>query len=59
MKKYILDLKVRETVAVGRQFVLLRLTADDQLPEMVPGQFVEVRIDETPSVLLRRPISIH
>ena len=59
MKKYILDLKVRETVAVGRQFVLLRLTADEQLPEMLPGQFVEVRIDETPSVLLRRPISIH
>lgn len=59
MKKYILDLTVRETVAVGKQAVLLRLTADEQLPEMLPGQFVEVRVDQTPSVMLRRPISIH
>ena len=59
MKKYILDLKVRETVAVAGQCVLLRLTADEPLPEMLPGQFVEVRVDNTPSVLLRRPISIH
>ena len=59
MKKFILDLKVRETVAVAGQCVLLRLTADEPLPEMLPGQFVEVRVDNTPSVLLRRPISIH
>lgn len=59
MKKYILDLKVHETVAVGKQFVLLRLTDSEPLPEMLPGQFVEVRVDNTPSVLLRRPISIH
>lgn len=59
MKKYTLDLKVRETVAVGKQFVLLRLTDSEPLPEMLPGQFVEVRVDNTPSVLLRRPISIH
>ncbi len=59
MKKYILDLTVREALNVGRQFVLLRLTSENPLPEMLPGQFVEVRVDETPSVLLRRPISIH
>ena len=59
MKKYILDLTVRETVTVSKQCVLLRLTADEQLPEMLPGQFVEVRVDHTPSVMLRRPISIH
>ncbi len=59
MKKYILDLTVREALAVGKQFVLLRLTSETPLPEMLPGQFVEVRVDETPSVLLRRPISIH
>ena len=59
MKKYILDLTVREALNVGKQFVLLRLTSENPLPEMLPGQFVEVRVDETPSVLLRRPISIH
>lgn len=59
MKKYILDLTVREALNVGKQFVLLRLISENPLPEMLPGQFVEVRVDETPSVLLRRPISIH
>ena len=59
MKKFILDLTVRAVEPVGKQAVLLRLTADEQLPEMLPGQFVEVRVDQTPSVLLRRPISIH
>lgn len=59
MKKCILDLVVRESIAVHKQFVLLRLTSDVPLPEMLPGQFVEVRVDHTPSVLLRRPISIH
>ncbi len=59
MKKYILDLTVREALNVGKQFVLLCLTSENPLPEMLPGQFVEVRVDETPSVLLRRPISIH
>ena len=59
MKKYILDLTVSEALSVGKLFVLLRLTSENPLPEMLPGQFVEVRVDETPSVLLRRPISIH
>ncbi len=59
MKKYILDLTVREAQRLGNQFVLLRLTSENPLPEMLPGQFVEVRVDATPSVLLRRPISIH
>lgn len=59
MKKYILDLTISEALSVGKQFVLLRLTSENPLPEMLPGQFVEVRVDETPSVLLRRPISIH
>jgi len=29
------------------------------LPEMLPGQFVEVRVDGSPATFLRRPISIH
>lgn len=59
MKKYILDLTVRDAQRLGSQFVLLCLTSENPLPEMLPGQFVEVRVDATPSVLLRRPISIH
>lgn len=59
MKKYILDLRVRETVKVSGKHVLLKLTHDSKLPEMVPGQFVEVRIDGSATTMLRRPISIN
>lgn len=60
MKKYILDLTVREVEHLNARYVLLKLTDDRQaLPEMLPGQFVEVRIDDSPSTMLRRPISIH
>ena len=57
MKK-ILDLTLRSTERISDRHVLMKLTHDKSLPEMLPGQFVEVRIDQTPSVFLRRPISI-
>ena len=60
MKKYILDLKVRAVEHLNARYVLLKLTDDRQaLPDMLPGQFVEVRIDDSPSTMLRRPISIN
>lgn len=59
MKKYILDLTVTAATMVHERYVLLRLTDPSQpLPPMLPGQFVEVRIDGAPSTFLRRPISI-
>jgi dihydroorotate dehydrogenase electron transfer subunit len=58
MKKQILDLTVRSVQQLSDKHVLLKLTQQKPLPEMQPGQFVEVRIDQTPSVFLRRPISI-
>jgi len=59
MKKQIIDLTVRQTVHVHERYVLLKLTHEEPLPEMLPGQFVEVRVDDVPSTFLRRPISIH
>ncbi len=59
MKKYILDLKVSSVERVNEKYVLIRLTDDKPLPEMLPGQFVEVRVDGSPSTFLRRPISIN
>lgn len=59
MKKYILDLKVNSVEALSDKHVLIKLTDDKPLPEMLPGQFVEVRVDNTPSTFLRRPISIN
>ena len=59
MKKYILDLKVKQVEQIHQRYVLIKLTHDNALPEMLPGQFVEVRVDGSPSTFLRRPISIN
>ena len=58
-RKYILDLHVAAVQQLHERYVLLRLTQAEPLPAMLPGQFVEVRIDGVPSVMLRRPISIN
>lgn len=58
MKK-ILDTTLVAVEWLNAKNVLLTLTASQQMPEMLPGQFVEVRIDNAPDVFLRRPISIH
>lgn len=60
MKKFVLDLIVRRVTNLGRGYVLLQLTDPlAPLPPMVPGQFVQVRVDGSSSTFLRRPISIH
>lgn len=59
MKKLVLDLNIKENRRLSDQYVLLVLNSDGKLPEMLPGQFVEVRVDGASTVFLRRAISIH
>ena len=59
MKKYILDLTVRAVERISEKHVLIRLTDEKPLPDMLPGQFVEVRVDGSAATFLRRPISIN
>ena len=59
MKKYILDLTVTENVQLHANYVLLKLTSPSPLPDMLPGQFAEIRVDGSPTTFLRRPISIN
>lgn len=59
MKKYILDLTVKQAERISPKHVLLRLTDHRPLPDMVPGQFVEVRVNGSDTTFLRRPISIN
>lgn len=59
MKKYILDLTVKAVERINDKYVLIKLTDENMLPEMLPGQFVEVRVDNTSETFLRRPISIN
>lgn len=59
MKKYCLDLTVKAVEHLNEKYVLLRLTDNISLPEMLPGQFVEIKVEGSPNTYLRRPISIH
>ena len=56
--KQISDFKLVEKQGYGRS-VLLQLRSEKALPDIQPGQFVQVRVDGSPSTYLRRPISIH
>lgn len=57
MKKLI-DFTVQENKRLNTDTLLLVLHADE-MPEILPGQFVNVKVDHSPSTLLRRPISVH
>ena len=60
MKKYVLDLQVTSVEQLGERYLLLTATNPaGPLPEMCPGQFAQLRIDESKETFLRRPISIH
>ena len=59
MKKYILDLTVTKNIRLHTNYVLIKLTQSTPLPEMLPGQFAEIRIDGSNTTFLRRPISIN
>ena len=40
MKKFILDLKVSSVEVLSPKHVLIKLTDEKPLPDMLPGQFV-------------------
>jgi len=58
-KKHLLNLTLTANEPLGEQFFLLKLTQDAPLPPMLPGQFVQVRVDGSPQTFLRRPLSVH
>ena len=59
MKKYINDFTIVEKQSYGSQYFKLVLRHPSTLPEIMPGQFVEVEVKDNKNVYLRRPISIH
>lgn len=54
-----MDLTIVENVSLNASYFLLKLTSDQKLPEMLPGQFVEIKVEKSPTTFLRRPISIN
>lgn len=59
MRKICEDFLVQATEQLSDRHWLMRLRSSSTLPEMNPGQFVQVHIDDSPSTYLRRPISIN
>ena len=59
MKKYVKNLRVAAVEFPHELYVLLKLTDKEPLPETLPGQFVEVKVEGSPRTFLRRPISIN
>jgi len=59
MKKYVADLVVKKNERLHPNYCLIKLIQNTPLPEMFPGQFVEIRVDNSPATFLRRPISIN
>ena len=60
MRKYVLDLQVTSVEQLGECYLLLAATNPaGPLPEMCPGQFAQLRIDDSKDTFLRRPISLH
>lgn len=59
MKKYIHDFEVVANRRINDDYFVLELKAPQKLQSIQPGQFVEIKIENSPSTFLRRPISIY
>ncbi len=59
MAKSVLDFYVLENKKIKKDFFILELAAEKQLPEILPGQFIQIKIDDSPKTFLRRPFSFH
>lgn len=61
MSKQLRDLRVISNQQLHHSYSLLKLSPVDNkpLPEIKPGQFVQVSIPDTNGVMLRRPISVN
>lgn len=59
MTKRIENFKVIENKKLNSEFFVLKLQSENRIPEILPGQFVQVKVDGSPSTFLRRPISIY
>ena len=59
-KKHLIDFTIVQNERLGDKTILLRCTdIKEPLPQMLPGQFAQLRVDGSPSTMLRRPISIN
>ncbi|MBB3186449.1 dihydroorotate dehydrogenase electron transfer subunit [Microbacter margulisiae] len=59
MKKFIGDWIISANISLNKSNFLLKLTYSEPLPLILPGQFVQIKIDNVSSAFLRRTFSIN
>ena len=59
MAKRIESLRIVENKPLNKDLFTLELSGSGRIPEMKPGQFVQVKIEGSPGTFLRRPFSVH
>jgi dihydroorotate dehydrogenase electron transfer subunit len=59
MKKRMEDFKVLDNKSLNEEYFILKLQSQRSIPEILPGQFAQVKIEDSPGTFLRRPFSIY
>ena len=59
MKKKIEDLIITKNQIISNNFNVIEARPVTALPEILPGQFLQVRVDNDPDSFLRLPLSVH
>jgi dihydroorotate dehydrogenase electron transfer subunit len=59
MAKTVLDFQIIDNKQLTQDFFILELSAGIALPEILPGQFAQVRVDGSGDTFLRRPFSVY
>ncbi|MDO8952945.1 MAG: dihydroorotate dehydrogenase electron transfer subunit [Draconibacterium sp.] len=57
-KKEVRNLVVTENISLNATNFLIRLRSSEPLPQIFPGQFVNIEIKNTSEIFLRRPFSV-
>ncbi|MBN1986076.1 MAG: dihydroorotate dehydrogenase electron transfer subunit [Prolixibacteraceae bacterium] len=57
-KKFVEDFKVAENIALNSSNFLIKLVSPKKLPDIKPGQFVNIEVKNSDEIFLRRPFSI-
>lgn len=59
MAKYSKDLLIISNRHISDEYFVIKLQAGQEVESILPGQFVQVRVDNANSTFLRRPISVY
>lgn len=59
MGKRIESLKIIDNQKLNHDSFILELWGKEKLPEILPGQFAQIKVNNSPETFLRRPFSVH